>query len=225
MIDGPGGLGPEARALLDLAREGLSPDAAAIHRMRGKLGAATAGAAAGMTLGIKLMLVSVAIAIAGGAGLYLRRDRVSAIAPPAIELGMLPSAQQAPEAAPPHVEPPPPAPVAHPVRPIARAIAVAPVAVAPPPASSHTASLSREVELVDLAMSSLRGHRPGDALRAVHQHALETDGHGQLAEDAAAIEIEALCQLHDDATTDKLAAFDARFPHSAQRSRLARQCP
>jgi hypothetical protein len=85
--------------------------------------------------------------------------------------------------------------------------------------------LAREVELVDLAMAALRRGDPGGALRAVQRHTAETLGHGQLAEDAAAIEIEALCHLHDPSTNAKLEAFDARFPSSAQRSRLNNQCP
>src|SRR5690606_5776596 len=40
-------LGPEARALLDAAREGLGPDAAAIRRMRAGIDASIAGGAAG----------------------------------------------------------------------------------------------------------------------------------------------------------------------------------
>ena len=56
-------------------------------------------------------------------------------------------------------------------------------------------------------------------------HAAETRGSGQLAEDAAAIEVEALCRLHDPSVSAKLDAFDARFPRSAQRSRLTTECP
>lgn len=86
------------------------------------------------------------------------------------------------------------------------------------------ADLAREVELVDLAMAALNRGEPRVALSAVQRHAAETGGRGQLAEDAAAIEIEALCQLHDPATAIKRAAFDARFPRSAQRSRLEDRC-
>jgi hypothetical protein len=95
----------------------------------------------------------------------------------------------------------------------------------PARATRPTIDLAREVELLDLAMAALRRGDPTTALRAVQRHAAETAGRGQLAEDAAAIEIEALCHLHDPATNSKLEAFDARFPRSAQRSRLDNKCP
>jgi len=46
-----GGLGPEARALLDAAREGLSPDPAAVRRVHARIHVAAGGAAAGTALG------------------------------------------------------------------------------------------------------------------------------------------------------------------------------
>jgi len=85
--------------------------------------------------------------------------------------------------------------------------------------------LAREVELLDGAMTALRRGDARGALHAVQLHAAETAGKGQLAEDAAAIEIEALCHLHEPTTNAKLEAFDARFPRSAQRSRLDNKCP
>ena len=93
----------------------------------------------------------------------------------------------------------------------------APASVAPP----AEADLAREVELIDQAMVALRQGKPGDALAAIRKHAVETRGHGQLAEDAAAIEIEASCRLHDPKVAAKLAAFDERYPTSVQRSRLS----
>jgi hypothetical protein len=95
----------------------------------------------------------------------------------------------------------------------------------PPPPSPRRADLAREVELVDQAMAALRRGEPKAALAAVRVHRAETAGAGQLAEDAAAIEIEALCRLHDPGTGAKLAAFDAKWPESAQRSRLTARCP
>jgi len=81
------------------------------------------------------------------------------------------------------------------------------------------------VELVDLAMAALRRGDTTAALAAIRKHRSETLGAGQLAEDAAAIEIEALCRRHDPSVVAKLDAFDARFPRSAQRSRLSTTCP
>ncbi|HET9622811.1 MAG TPA: hypothetical protein VFP84_15665, partial [Kofleriaceae bacterium] len=94
-------------------------------------------------------------------------------------------------------------------------------AISPAPAS---ATLAREVELVDLAMAALHHGDPRAALRTVATHGAETAGRGQLAEDAAAIEVEALCQLREPAAAGKLDAFDRRFPHSAQRARLTAAC-
>jgi len=223
MMD-PGSLGPDARALLEAAREGLAPDAAAVRRMRGKIQLAT-GAAAGTALAIKLALLGLVV-VAAGAGVVLgRRGAIAEV--PRVELA-------SPPEAPVHVavrEPAVPPPSDE------ELITIEPTVVAPrrakpeprvePPAPvvPQVADLAREVELVDLAMAALRHGDPAGALRAVQRHAVETAGRGQLAEDAAAIEIEALCHLHDAATSAKLEAFDARFPRSAQRSRLSNHCP
>jgi hypothetical protein len=86
------------------------------------------------------------------------------------------------------------------------------------------ATLAREVELVDRAMTALRAGQPDHALAAIAVFERETAGHGQLAEDAAAIDIEARCRLHDADLGARLAAFDARWPHSAQRPRLTAAC-
>jgi hypothetical protein len=73
-------------------------------------------------------------------------------------------------------------------------------------------------------MAALRRGDPDAALRVVQEYAAEAAGGGQLNEDAAAIEIEALCKLGDPAARARRAAFDARFPRSAQRSRLEATC-
>jgi hypothetical protein len=85
--------------------------------------------------------------------------------------------------------------------------------------------LAREVEIVDAAMAALRNGDATAALASVRLHRAETNNQGQLAEDAAAIEVEALCRLHDRRVVAKLEAFDARWPESAQRSRLTNHCP
>jgi hypothetical protein len=249
-------LGPEARALLDAAREGLSPDPAAVRRVRARI--ASGGAAAGTAIGVKLGVVAVIAAVAVGIAVYAARD-VTAVAPggePARpqELPVRSAAAQAAPAAsfdedlitiePAEAS----APGASGARGELRAHSPAPRAEAAPssaapargapartagipaaPAGSRAApraiDLAREVELVDLAMAALRRGDAGEALAAVRRHAAETGGRGQLAEDAAAIEIEALCRRHDPTTAARLAAFDARFPRSAQRSRLTSRCP
>jgi hypothetical protein len=248
--DPPGaGLGPEARALLDAARDGLSPDPAAVRRVHARIHAATGGAAAaGTALGVKLGLIGlVAAGVIAGAAAYSRRGP-AAVSPPAIELAAPPEQPQRAavhEAAlPPRssdeelvaLEPVPRAPIRGTApRPAPGPTpAVAPAAPKPAPAVPGTApapgptagiALGREVELIDQAMAALRRGDPGAALRGMQDYAREAGGGGQLAEDAAAIEVEALCKLGDPAAPDRRARFDARFPRSAQRARLQAACP
>jgi len=244
-------LGPQARALLDAAREGLGPDAAAIHRMRAAIdaaldasiaagGATGAGASAGAgtgtgTLAVKLGVFAAVAAIAVAVVAVVASRGEEAIEPrvelPAVRPEVATKAPSPEAAAPARPEPEiemaplvragevkPPPRAAEPPR-TERAAAPAP---APAP---RRADLAREVTLVDQAMAALRGGNPSAALAAVRVHLAETGGAGQLAEDAAAIEIEALCRLHDPHVGAKLAAFDARWPASAQRSRLTTKCP
>ena len=246
MID-PGELGPSARALLDAAREGLSPDAAAVARVRANVGAATGAGAGALSLGTKLGLLGVVAVIALGLVTYATRDHarspevaVAPLAAPPPPAPAAPIAQRAPSAASNAAD----------VAPVSPAIEMTPQAARPPvttaasphgshpptpPASPSTASttptstphadLAREVALIDLAMAAMRRGDASAALSAIRTHARETAGAGQLAEDASAIEIEALCRLHDPSVATKLDGFDARFPRSAQRSRLTTECP
>lgn len=213
MIDPAGEqLGSAARSLLDAAREGLGPDAAAVSRVRAKVGASV-GAGAATAIAVKLGIVGVVAALAIGAGLYSARDHAAET--PAIEL---PSARS--ETSPPVVRPT--VAVTEPAQ-----IEMAPQSAqrARPAVQVEGIDLAREVALIDLAMAELKAGDAAGALAMVHTHARETRGAGQLAEDAAAIEIEALCRLHDPAVAEKLDGFDARFPRSAQRSRLTTVCP
>lgn len=220
-------LGPTARALLDAAREGLAPDAATLARVRAKVAATSTVAATGSALAIKLALVGVAAVIA--TGVALRAPVTRPVAPPTIELSAaatdaVPAVRVVAHAR--EATPPPSRPAASPSRPRAVVTRAAPATIVPPPPSAARGiDLAREVQLVDDAMAALRRHDLGGALAAVRTHARETAGRGQLAEDAAAIEIEALCQLRDRGVAAKLAAFDARWPASAQRSRLTTSCP
>lgn len=84
-------------------------------------------------------------------------------------------------------------------------------------------SLAREVELIDLAMVSLRKRVPHAALVAIKAYNRETGGRGQMAEDAAAIEIEAHC-MQDQDVTALLERFDHKWPESAQRERIQTTC-
>src|SRR4029079_19517735 len=83
-------------------------------------------------------------------------------------------------------------------------------------AEVEPATLSREVELIDLATTALRKQAPLVGLEAIRVFERETLGRGQMAEEAAAIEIEARCTLHED-VSDALTRFDQNWPNSAQR--------
>jgi hypothetical protein len=218
------GLGPEARALLDAARAGMAPDAAAVRRMRGRIDVAMTAAAVQprltrISLATKLAGVALAL-VAVGVIAYVGHDRD----PARVVAPMIVPAAPVVAPAPVIAAPPSPPPVAPAVAAPVIATKHEPVGK-PAAASPRPIGLAREVELVDLAMAALRGSDPHTALRTVAEHARETAGHGQLAEDAAAIEVEALCQLRDPATAAKLATFDRRFPRSAQRARLTAACP
>jgi hypothetical protein len=218
-----GELGSASRALLDAARDGLSPDTAAIARVRAGVGASVGGAVAG-SLAAKLGLLGLAVVIATGAALYLRRARdVSSIAPAAIVDEPRLVREPAPTRVVAREELPEASEEAMPPMIVSREAAVSlPRDGARRPA--RRADLRREVELIDQAMAAMHRGDPAAALAAVHTHATETANAGQLAEDAAAIEVEALCRLHDSTVGAKLAAFDVRWPESAQRSRLTTSC-
>jgi hypothetical protein len=135
------------------------------------------------------------------------------------------------EASPPHAEasPPPresaPHVIAHtePHADHVSAEAARPARVAEPTDEPEGASLAREVELIDLAMVSLRKRAPHAALEAIKAYHRVTHGRGQMAEDAAAIEIEARCNMDLDATA-LIARFDLKWPESAQRERIQTAC-
>jgi hypothetical protein len=218
-------LGPASRALLDAAREGMTPDAAAIARVKAKVGAsvATGGVAAG--LATKLTLLAVVGVIATGV-LYATRGET-------IEAAPLPVLVEQP------APPPRAALVETEMEPMiiprsapsrqrdqrAEASRVDDRVVVERVPARRPVGLAREVELLDTAMAALRRGEASAALAAARTHASETAGRGQLAEDASAIEIEALCRLGDAAATAKLVAFDKRWPQSAQRKRITAACP
>ncbi|MDX2092694.1 MAG: hypothetical protein SFX73_32815 [Kofleriaceae bacterium] len=207
-------LSPAARELLAAAREQMAPDAEAIARMRAGIAVTvgkTAAVGAGTSLALKLGLVSIVAAVAIG-GTLLATHAPTEVAP-RVEF---PVERSAPAAL----------VITQPVEAAPAAGPVAPVPEIQPPRTrvAPRADLAREVALIDQAMTALRGGKPAEALAAIRLHAVETRGQGQLAEDAAAIEIEAACRLHDPTVAAKLAAFDERYPTSAQRSQLPTQC-
>lgn len=203
-------LSSASRALLAAAREGMAPSAAAVERIRARVDASVASGPAAGAATAKLGVIGLVAALVVGGALYARRPTTATA--PQLELPASHIETAAPVVAPStsHLEAAPAAP-----SPAARARLAMPRAI----------DLAREVALIDRAMAALRSGAPHAALAAIRTHALETRGAGQLAEDAAAIEIEAMCQLHDRRVAARLDAFDARFPRSAQRSRLTSSCP
>jgi hypothetical protein len=238
-----------SRSLLSAARDGLQPDAAAMARVRARVAAIAAApiapaspaqAAADATkvasVATKPLLVAGA-SIVGLVGVVIAiavvQRRVAPSSAPGIEIAVRATSTEtvdprlvvhtAPVAAPPAARPPSgdplvaAMPATHEVsieksRPTSRRDAAA-----------GSATLTREVELVDRAMLHLRHGAPNDALAELAIYRRETHGQGQLAEDAAAIDIEARCRLGRD-VADILAAFDRRWPSSAQRARLMDAC-
>lgn len=210
-------LSPSTRALLDVARGG-GPDAAAIARMRSKIDVAVAGAPAvatatakGSLIAGKLGLVALAVIVATGALLLGSRSRssIETVAGPALDPISISrrGAREAAPAAAPEIEIEMPA--THRVPPVVRPKAI---------------ELAREVELVDNALTALRSGEARAALAALRVYSAEAGTRGQLAEDAAAIEVEALCTLHDPSAAARRSAFEARWPTSAQHAKLARAC-
>lgn len=208
-------LGSAARALLDAAREGLAPDAAAAARVKAKVGAA-AGAGAGIGIAIKLGLLSVVAIVAVGGAFYVSRSR--SVETPAIALPAGGSESPPPSVRPTVVMNPPAEP---------STIEMAPQSAArarPVVQPAAGIDLAREVQYIDLAMAALKSDDIGAALKTIKEYERETGGAGQLAEDGAAIKVEALCRLASPAAAGNLAAFDERFPRSAQRTRLTTVC-
>jgi hypothetical protein len=219
-----------SRNLLEAAREGLSPDAAAMARVRAKVAASVAASTASVAivpakaatgLGLKVGIGVLVVAALGGALIATRSHR----APESARIAIAAHDDEAHD--PVRVSTPEP----HVAAPTTESKATStarprtastPVATAPAP-SVEPVSLSREVELIDRAMLLVRRGDAHDAIGVIATFERETRGDGQMAEDAAAIEIEARCRLHED-VTGKLATFDRRWPSSAQRSRVQTIC-
>lgn len=235
-------MSPSTRTLLAAAREGLGPDPAAIARVRAKLDVALAGTAAAApaaaTGGLALKLAAIAV-VAGAVAIVAvpRHASTPASAPPLLldetahvdvpaptvqaaarELSVQFAARE-PTVGAAAREPAAPAPVND--QPAIVHVSASPASV---PAPVVEATLAREVELIDDAMASLHAGDATAALAAIAAFQRETAGHGQLLEEASAIEIEASCKLHLD-VTDKLAAFDRTWPSSPERARLTAACP
>ncbi len=224
MIDG---LGPEERALIAAGRDLLGPDAATVARLHAKIGVAVAAPAAGVATAavVKLALVTAVVGSVGGV-LYTRHDGgqvASTLAPPAVAVTETAEPDVSPRIAVTEREPAPAPPRVERIeRPAApQVMEAAPVEAPPPP---PVVNLTDEIQLVDRASNALRAGKYAAVLAAIATYEAKTGGHGQLAEDAAAIEVEARCKAGDPTASDRLAAFTQHWPRSAQRSRLIKAC-
>jgi hypothetical protein len=200
------GLSPSARALLDAARPDIAPDAAAVRRMRAGVAAKVGGGLLAGSLAAKIGLAAVLATASIGAIVYATRSDAPAPRSPATPIATAPPARHD---------------AVSPSQPQAPALVTL---EAPAPSAQPAIELSREVELVDTAMAALAADDAKQALAIIATYAKETRGTGQLAEDAAAVEVEATCALDGSAAHRALAAFDARYPHSAQRARVTTAC-
>lgn len=195
----------------------------------------TATTVAAKSLALKLVVVAVG-ASAVGTGAYVAREAVTDESatravlppPPAVPttgddnvVDVLPRvAVSAPETT--RVDPAPT--VAAPVEHTSSEHAVPAAPPTEPASAPQHATLTREIELVDRATIALRAGDLDAALAALRAYGAETSGGGQLAQDAAALHIEVLCRTHAPGARAELAAFDTRWPHSAQRPHLATIC-
>lgn len=213
-------LPPDVRALITASRSALSPDAATVARMHAGVHAAVA--TGGVAAGASAVVAKIAVAAVVATGAAVAYVRHSSSAPPAeaptvtlvepsvaehdVDVAPRVIVVEREPAPPPAVtRRPPPARVASPVKVV-------------------VANLAREIELVDQASRALRRGNHAAVQAAIRAYEIETAGHGQLAEDAAAITLEAACRSNDPDAAAKLAAFTRRWPHSALHTRLLAVC-
>lgn len=216
-------MGPMSRKLVDAARAGLDPSADAKARVRARIamavGGATAAPAPARLISKLAILGTVATVVVGGVAWVATRPAAPAIAP-VIEVSEREHVVAAPvsSSSSVHEDPAPPKQRAR-VEPPA---AAAPVAVASAPAPAAI-TLAREVALIDRAMAAAKANDTEAALATLATYEQEAAGHGQLAEDAAALTIDVKCRAHQP-VTELLLDFDQRYPTSAQRARLEQRC-
>jgi hypothetical protein len=240
------------RSLIAAAREGLAPDAAVAARVRAKVAAAVGASTAAATGSVaavaaagsastltKLGAVLLAIGTFTTVAVVVATPSRTPDAPRVVittpsesddvrdDIRVVTRSERMSE----HslarlVESTAPAPIAHATEAVSEH-ATAETVGAPRAAAADEepegVSLAREVELIDLAMDSLRKRAPHAALEAIKAYHRVTHGRGQMAEDAAAIEIEARCNSDLDATA-WIERFDAKWPESAQRERIQTAC-
>jgi hypothetical protein len=232
------GLGPTSRNLVAAARRGLDPSPDVAARVRAKVSLAVGAGATVATTAPRAASVAPKAAAIGAGKVVAITAIVGALAtlawfvqrPPAPETTSAPAISIAAGA---DLDP---AIDVH----VTTSARMDRVTLAAAPASTHRAvaptttvpeiempeepsTLAREVELVDTAMASLRADDPANALATLVVYERETAGHGQLAEDAAALEIEARCRSKTS-FTDQMKVFDEKWPGSVQRARILTAC-
>jgi hypothetical protein len=240
-------LGPTSRNLVAAARRGMNPSGDVAARVRAKVALAVgAGATVATSTPRAASVAPKAAAIGAGKAVAITAI-VGALVTAAWFMQRAPASDRAIDSAPAIVVPMASdgdAPievhvstsaqadrvVAKPTTHPAHVVTAAPSSPAVDTPSVPTAetsaagpTLAREVRLIDTAMSSLRANDPANALATLVVYERETGGHGQLAEDAAALEIEARCHSNTP-FTDQLRAFDDRWPRSVQRERIVMAC-
>ena len=198
--------------------------------MRAKVGVSIAAAGgAGLSLAAKLLISLVATGAIVGTVVAVRSSSSATLEEtPRVTVQLQPEEVRpaAVEHIAPEASPPPPAAI-EPVEPHVAPVPVTAVATPPPPvvvAAPVHATLAREVELVDTAQAQVRHRELDAALVTLRTYTIETAGRGQLAEDAAAIEVEALCRLANPTATRASTRSIASGPCSAQRARLVEAC-
>lgn len=187
-------LSEASRALLAAARQGMSPDAAAVKRVHAKV-------SGGLLAGVAAKLMLVAVVAVGGGVIVAAQHRGADVDAPVVNVAPVEVKSIEPRVA--QVEAPPPA---------------APIVVAKSVARREI-DLAREVALIDQASTA----KPAAALTILSVYETETSGRGQLAEDAAAIGIEARCKLGED-TSSLRSSFVARWPDSVHAATIAVAC-
>ena len=245
-------LGPDARALLDAARGGDEPNdgdrrrVGAVIARRVGLGAAVLGTAAtasssagGATIAAagaasfgvgKLALVVVGIVTVvgavGGGAYVVHRARTVHPAQTAARVVTAPLSFASNTS----LAPPPPAPLATSVEPVAQAPeppAVATVAtaatVAPAKASAKKSTLEEELLLMQQAQSALGSGQPGKALVLLDEHAARFPN-GTLSEERAGARVLALCALHRGDAKKAGEAFLVAHPTSPLAARVRTAC-
>ncbi len=235
------GLGPEATALLEAARDGDEPTRVDMDRVRASIGArVAAGAAAGLAaagaargsvsaLGASVRaaasavsdafagwatkaLFAAALAAAVGASAAMGVRAPPRAPAPATSTGTPAKTYEGPAVDVPRIGPEEPA------RPPPALAQTVPVAVAAPPRSASVAGdVAAEVRLLSDAQTAIRGGDAARSLRLLDEHARRYP-EGALGEERDAMRIAALCALGRDAearrATDRFLRASPRSPHA-----------